>query len=393
MPENSLRVLEIIVGLDIGNVDGGRERFGIELARQLKRDAVDVSVCAFWKRGGQTEMHWCQVLQLEGIEVFFAGECRDKFSFLQYLLGIRQIANYCQTHQINIIHSHYQMASLAAVFFKLFRYTSVIRTLHISGLEWGKGSIGWVLEKIITNCFFSLCVDAEVGISQAAVDQLKRRTLVRWLGKPIYLIHNALPADFLENENQAAVKWVRFGIENKLIVGCMGRLSEQKGYLYLIQAIPYVIEKFPHVHFVFAGDGELKSRLEKTAEELQVLDHVLFAGQTREVVPFLKSLDLFVLPSLWEGLPTVILESMACGIPVLATDIPGTRELVQHGITGWLVPLQSPIELGNAIVELLENPQTRQGLAERGKRMSQNFTMPRISQEYIALFQDVVHDN
>ncbi len=166
-------------------------------------------------------------------------------------------------------------------------------------------------------------------------------------------------------------------------------MTRQKGYSYLIQAVPRLLSEAPDSRFVLIGDGDLLDELRQQSLKLGLQDKIEFLGKCEDVLPLLKKMDLFVLPSLWEGFPTVVLESMACGVPVIATDIPGTRELIQSGVTGWLVPPGDPQALAEAILEALKKPLLRQEIADHAWEMAKNFSMDVIARQYEDLYQRI----
>lgn len=389
MEKRRLRVLLLVSGLDIGGAHGGAERFGLELSRHLDSNTFDVSLCAFWSRGGKAESHWYKVLQDAGINVFFAAEWKGKFDLQEYIRGVRHIARQCVSAPMDIIHSHYQMGTVAALLLKIFGHSrTAMRTAHIS-LEWGEGITARTLRLVFQNWLYPLLLDAEVGVSKGVVQQLSGHIATRLWRKHPYLIHNAIRPDAFEYREGKQTSTKLSKAETDLIVGSIGRMTRQKGYIYLIQAMPRILSEVPNVRFVFIGKGELLNDLRQYTVKMGVQDKVQFLGQCEEVLPLLKKMDLFVLPSLWEGLPTVVLESMACGVPVVATDIPGTRELIQSRITGWLVPPGNSRALGEAILEALKAPSLRLEMAKRAREAAKDFLISAAARKYEALYQSI----
>jgi len=141
----------------------------------------------------------------------------------------------------------------------------------------------------------------------------------------------------------------------KLVVSA-GRLSPEKGHRYLVEAIAGLKIKQPGAFFLFCGDGPCREALEKQAHELGVLDRTLFSGFRRDLPEIFSVMDLFVLPSLSEGLPNVILEAFASGKPVVASDVGGVSEIVNHEVNGLLVPPQQSDHLAEAIERILSDP-------------------------------------
>ena len=141
------------------------------------------------------------------------------------------------------------------------------------------------------------------------------------------------------------------------------RLHSQKGHIFLLEAAVHV----PDALFVFAGDGEERSRLEDRARQLHIADRVRFLGSRQDVPALLACCDVFVLPSLYEGLPLSVLEAMAAGRPVVATSISGTDEAVVDGVTGLLVPPSDAGALAAALNRVLSDRDLAARLANAGR--------------------------
>ncbi|HUF80882.1 MAG TPA: glycosyltransferase family 4 protein [Burkholderiales bacterium] len=154
--------------------------------------------------------------------------------------------------------------------------------------------------------------------------------------------------------------------DDRFIVGTVGRLHEQKGHVHLLEAAALVRRTHPQVRFRIIGDGPLRKRLEAQARTHRVDDIVEFRGARSDVPAQLRQFDLFVLPSLWEGLPYVLLEAMATGLPVVAADVDGVREVITDGREGMLVPSKNAQALAAAVIDLAENGVKREGLGARG---------------------------
>ena len=382
LERTGLKVLQIIKGFDIGAL-GGAENFGINLSLQLAKEGVTVSVCSFFRYNTALEQEWSAKLSEQGIPVIFASQGRK----LDLLRSYKILRDYCSKNQVQIIHSHFQVASLVVVALKLFGAARrIVRTAHTT-IEWGKGSVAWVARHTLTSWVYPFIFDAEAGVSQAIVDQLKKRPGSRLSRKQPLNIPNAIPL--------MPIKSTDFRIRsdaNPFIVGSVGRLTEQKGYCYWIDAMSEIVKVFPQLEFWLIGDGELREDLEKQSERLGVRDRLKFLGKRSDVMDLLRQMDLFVLPSLWEGLPTVIMESMSQGVPVLATDIPGTREMIEDGKTGWLVQPQDPPALGKAMIRVLKDPLERLRVSQEALKMIDRFSIESVASQYQDLYQKIRAD-
>lgn len=380
-----LTILQIVRGLDIGNDSGGAERFGVELSRALKRTGQNVLLCAFFRVGTEMELEWQSKLQAEGIDAFFLVEYRGTNNLLQYLRGLWALLRKLRGIKVDVAHSHFQLGSLTAVILKLVAKARIaLRTAHIQR-EWDSN---WVLLHVFIERIFPWILNVEVGVSQAIVDTLSAHPGSMQAGHPPVLIHNAV--SFERRADPVDAPAILKQNPGELSVISVGRLTEQKGYEYLLKTIPAVIAKIPQARFYFIGDGDLRDSLKKMASELNLDPFVTFMG-IRSDVPFLLSQsDLFVLSSLWEGFPTVIMESMVCETAVIATDIPGTRELVNQGRNGWLVRPKDPDSLGEAIVNALGNPGARRMVVAQAKQDVRQFFIDNICQEYLQLYSKLL---
>lgn len=166
----------------------------------------------------------------------------------------------------------------------------------------------------------------------------------------------------------------------KKIIYSAGRLSEQKGFNYLIEAAQILQDKRNDIVFIVSGEGKLASVLQKQVDETGLHDSFVFDGFADDIFPYLKGCDLFVLASLFEGMPNVVMEAMAMGKAVVATDVNGARELMEDGKTGLIVPPADPTALATAISSLIDNPEKLELFGTAGKqRVAKHFTMGRMT--------------
>jgi len=156
------------------------------------------------------------------------------------------------------------------------------------------------------------------------------------------------------------------------VIGMVARLQPQKGHTFLFQAARIIQEKAPQTRIVLVGGGPDRDILEKQVHEMGLANMVHFLGYRDDIPDLLNTFDIFTLPSLFEGLPNVVLEAMACGLPVVATPVDGTREAVIPEQTGILVPVEKPALLAEALLALLTNPARARELGENGRRRVEN---------------------
>jgi glycosyltransferase involved in cell wall biosynthesis len=167
----------------------------------------------------------------------------------------------------------------------------------------------------------------------------------------------------------------------------LGRLEPQKGHRVLIEALPAVRRQFPSVRLVCAGEGGLRGELESQVRDLDLQAAVRFVGFQSDIGPWLQMADVGVLPSFYEGLPLVAIESLAAGLPMVATAVDGTPEVVVDGRTGFTVPPGEPAPLAHALCRLLADGGLRSRFAENGRRwVGEHFSRARQVRETEELY-------
>jgi glycosyltransferase involved in cell wall biosynthesis len=210
----------------------------------------------------------------------------------------------------------------------------------------------------------------------------------------------------LVSENQVPSSWIEVlhsGVrcppwrptawphDRTLVVGTAAPLEPVKGLPFFLQAIRRVRSSDYRIEFVVAGSGPDEVGLRRLARELGVADRVTFATHVRDYADVLDAFDIFVLPSLRQGLGTVMLEAMAMGKPVIATQVGGVEEVVQPGATGLLVPPGNADALAEAIVRLLDDPPFAMRLAEAAYRLvSQHYNVDRMARCTAAVYRQAI---
>ncbi|MBS7281185.1 MAG: glycosyltransferase family 4 protein [Candidatus Freyarchaeota archaeon] len=177
----------------------------------------------------------------------------------------------------------------------------------------------------------------------------------------IFVIPNGVDSDFFKPSS----------LKDSNLITWVGRLVPEKGLVYLLHAMREIVRVHPDVKLVVIGGGPLETRLVKLADELGLSGNVRFVGSVGrvDVVRFLSRSSVFVFPSLREGLPLSVLEAMACGVPIVGSDIPGVNGLVKHGYNGLLVPPKDSGLLAQAVLTLLTDDKLRMVMGVNARRI------------------------
>jgi glycosyltransferase involved in cell wall biosynthesis len=213
-----------------------------------------------------------------------------------------------------------------------------------------------------------------MGLSQFGVDQNKTHVI----HNPIVLDHIRLRAREMPEDLPAS---------DLPTVITIGRHVAQKDHETLIRAFALARQHVP-ARLVILGQGPLRRELEQMAQDLSIADSIIFAGWSSNPFAWLSRSDLFVLSSRFEGFGNVIVEAMACGLPVISTDCPsGPREILRDGNDGVLVPVGNVDALASAITDVLSNERMRSHLARKAVQRATDFDISVIAPQYEALLR------
>lgn len=172
------------------------------------------------------------------------------------------------------------------------------------------------------------------------------------------------------------------------VMTMVGTFKRQKGHSVLVDAMRELAPRFPGLHVLLVGDGELRAEIERLVCSAGLSERVHFLGSRRDVPAILAASDSFVLPSLWEGLPIALVEAMASGLPIVATEVSGTSQVMVDGATGWLVPPGDAAALADAVGDLLAHPQRARRMAATARhRVNRWFGARRQAEQLASLFE------
>lgn len=230
-------------------------------------------------------------------------------------------------------------------------------------------------------------------VRATTVSEHLRRFFIHELRYPadrITVIPNGM--DLSAYDGPATITRAEFGFgPGDRIVGAIGRLTEQKGMIYLVRALGELAAEDPAIRGLIVGEGPDRPVLEQEAERWNVRDRIRFVGVRDDVPDLLRMMDVFVLPSLWEGQPLVLIEAMAAGTPIVASRVGGVPELLGDGARGLLVPPGDPKALAEAIRLALARPNEVIERIEAGRRHArEERSVASMAARYAALFEEVL---
>jgi len=230
-----------------------------------------------------------------------------------------------------------------------------------------------------------------IAISESVKEHLIRDFKVQ--DKNVVVIHNGIDvARYRVQSTEYRVQKKReLGLGEGPVVGIVARLSDVKGHIYLIEAMKDVLEKVPQAQLLIVGEGKMEKVLVRLSERLGIKKNVFLIPSISQTMDVLSIMDVFVMPSLKEGLGLALMEAMASGLAVIGSDVGGIKSLIQNGYNGLLVRPADSKDLAAAILELLQNPERVQSLGNSARVfIAKNFSLEKMISETEEVYKKCV---
>jgi len=294
-----------------------------------------------------------------------------------------KLASLIKQKKIDVIHAHNATAWFYVTWASILTGVPIVYTEH-------DRSFPTPLRLKYFHYFFGKYATAVIAVSKAVKKNLEKYEHI----KNVKVIYNGIDPDLFKPASieEKVLKKKQLGLnKNDFVLGNVGRMDYWKNQRILIEILPDLKKISPQIKLILVGGGEEEGNLKKSAIKKGAKNDVIFLGQRSEVNQILKAFDIFVFPSLTEGLPLVVIEAMATGLPIVASYVGGIPELVVNGETGFLVSPTSKEEIKEAIIKLLNNPELRKEMGQIArKRFEAHFSLPQMVQKYIEVYEEVV---
>lgn len=354
---------------------GGAETLLLDLCLHMPKDKFDVSIGYLRGQGLLADEFRNNGIPVESF----------KLSSRLDLIGLLKIVRFLREHKFDIMHTHLIDADIYGFLAAKFAGVKVIVSTKHNPDDFRKTqSPAILLDSFIANHTHKI-----IAVSCAVRDFLIKYQKIK--PEKIEVIYNGIDIEKFtpKKEKQQAKIALNLKPEN-FIIGCIARFNAQKGHKYLIEAIPNIIANIHDVHFIFAGIGPLSDTIRKQAEMLKILDKITFLGLRTDIAAILNAMDIFVLPSLWEGLGIVLLEAQAAGVPVVASKVDGIMEVVQDNKTGVLVLPEDSEQIAQAIISLIKHPDMAKSYGMTGRQyVTQNFSIEQMTKKIESLYLNI----
>lgn len=374
-----MRVLWMIDGLG----HGGAENLMPALLKTLKNQVDDPRVCVLTVRAGNPI---ASELEKIGIPVDLI-----KVHNLRDFSNLWRLFQYIRCHHPDIIHTQLETSDILGTFYGKLLGIPSVSTMHTLDVQSKK------IKEYVRNWLRWKCLNL-ISRRIIVVSEFTRQHYIGlgFKSSKLLTLYNGIDlCSFTQDGTNSPSKTDLFGVPgDSVVVTTVAVLREQKGIQYMLHAIKALVAQVPNLYYVIVGDGGHRESLEYMAKSLGIADHVVFMGHRTDIPQILAASDLFAYPSIKDALPTVLLEAMAAGVPIVASQIDGIPEIVENEVSGLLVPPANPSALTDGCLRVLcdSNLSNRLTAAAHSK-IEQHFDIRIQANSILALYNQVVSND
>lgn len=362
---------------------GGAESLMPPLLKRMKDLAIEPRVCVMQVRAGNPIAVELQKIGIP-VDMIWIKNLRNPFRFWSLIRYIRR-------NPPDIIHTQLETSDILGTLAAWLLHIPSVSTLHTLGKSTTRIRKHW--RNFLRWNSLKIFARRVIAVSNA--------TRQHYLGlgfkkEKLVTIYNGIdPDSFSRDHLQPTSKSEILGLpEDSVILTTVAVLREQKGIQYMLHALPAIIAKVPKLHYVIVGDGEYRECLEQLSRSLGISKNVFFMNHRTNIPEILAVSDVFVFPTLEDALPTVLLEAMAAGLPIIACDVGGVPEIIENNVNGVLIQPAKPADLVDSCLHLINDRHFANRLAvEAQNTVLERFDIHRQVENLAALYRKMLIDN
>lgn len=355
-----MNILQVIPNLRVAGAETMCENLSVE----LKNKGNNVTVVSLYSE----ETIISKRLKENSINVIFL----DKKPGFDISI-IRKIRRIIYQYEIEVVHAHLYAslyAMIAAIKSKVFKRFVTIHTIASND----NSKIG----RLVNRFLFQKCNVTPIALTETIRDSIVKEYNV--LPNKIPIIYNGIPINKYSPKKD-------YSLLDRFVICHVGRFSKVKNHELMIYTINEIKNKIPNIKLSFVGSGEQLELMKEKASGLGVLDIVSFEGLQADVKKYLEIADIFILPSEYEGMPMTLIEAMASGLPIIASNVGGIPDIVRPGIDGILIAPNIK-ELSDAIIELYSSKTLRESLGTSARKRSAYFSSEKMADDYLKVYNN-----
>ena len=343
-----IKILHVITSLGLG----GAEKLLLSYLKNLDKKKYSFYVCCLRDKPDDLSFEISEYAQIINLKM------KNKFN----PAVIFHLLNVIKKIQPEIIHTHLFQPRIYTTFAHLLYRRGVLITHKHSIVNPRKHHIFMLLEMVTI-----LFNNKVIAISESVKKSLNKYEFIP--KSKIFVLTNSIDC----KKFNEAFKQRAYPIDKSIVIGTVGRIERVKGIKYLLLAMKIILRQYSNARLEIVGDGSELNELKLLAEKLGISNSVIFFGKLAHPIPNYSRMDIFVLPSLLEGFGIVLLEAMAAGIPVIATNVHGIKEVVIDGKSGILIPPKNPEAIAKSVLRIIEDPRLSKDLVEEGFKRARLF--------------------
>lgn len=343
---------------------GGAETMCENLTYALKKLGHEVTVVSLY--GEHTPIS--ERMEQEGVKILYL----DKKLGLD-LSMVPKLVKIFRAEHLDVVHTHLDVIKYAVAAAKLAGVKRCVHTVHSVAHKEAEGK----LQKLINSVYYKLGWSTPVALSPEV-----QETIIDFYGLPprsVPVIYNGIDLSRCREKKC-------YTLSKPASIIHVGRFDVPKNHAGLLNAFQKLHQVYPDCQLHLLGDGDLRPQIEQQIQKLNIADAVILHGMQGQVHPYLQNADIFVLPSLYEGIPMTIIEAMGTGLPIVASEVGGIPDLVQHEETALVIPCETEA-IWKACLSLLENQNLREKLGRNAQKASRKFSADHMAEEYCAVYR------
>ncbi|PKM55427.1 MAG: hypothetical protein CVV00_03970 [Firmicutes bacterium HGW-Firmicutes-5] len=359
--EKRLKILQFVPKLELA----GAEIMIENLAKQLKKDSYDVKVVSLYTYQSAITNR----LEAEGIQVLYMDK-KPKFDFKLFISLFKLI----KKEKPDVVHTHLYILPYVMPIAQLLGVKKRVHTIHNIAIK----ENGSMIRKV-NKFFYHVCKVVPVSISPMVKD-----TIIKEYGlkdEVVPMIYNGIQLERCKPKTNYDTR------DSKVSLLHIGRFCEQKNHKGLIEGFRILRESNKNIELKLMGSGDYEEDIKKLVKSYHLEDCVEFLGLKSNVYKYINEADIFVLPSLWEGMPITLIEAMATGMPIVATDVGGISDMITHDESGLVVKTQVE-DLVEALDRLIRDKALRMKLGKNALKKSACFDAVQMAKGYETIYND-----
>lgn len=348
---------------------GGAQQNTMETCGYLNPDRFESLIISGADTGPEGEI--ISEVRKRGIPLTIIPELVREPNPIKDFLALKKMLHLFRAEKPHIVHTHSSKAGILGRWAaKIAQVPVIVHTVH----GWGhheyqnflKRNLFTFLERKTEKITDKLVVVSYYNIKKGLKDRIGKEEKYK-------TIHSSINLDEFTNTScDTVVSKKELGINlESFVVGTVGRLSTQKNPCDFVKVSAAVKKEIPETQFLFIGDGPLRPETENLIKELNISKDIFLPGLRTDIPALLRCMDVFILTSLWEGLPRVIPQAMAVGLPVVANAIDGVCEVIKDGVNGFLIPPKNVSLMAKRVVQLLSSSSMRSEIGQKGRKTAE----------------------